>query len=66
MLALGQTGQNLCGVRGHSRNDSHKVLVSCVLSRTYGNPANPVNNRHLRIKRALLYQLSYAPTFASI
>jgi hypothetical protein len=31
-------------VRWHSRNDSRNVFVNCVLSRTYGNPANPVSS----------------------
>ena len=30
-------------VRGHSRNDSRNVFVYCVLSRTYGSPANPIS-----------------------
>jgi len=30
-------------VGGQSRNDSRNVFVNCVLSRTYGNPANPVS-----------------------
>jgi hypothetical protein len=30
-------------VRGHSRNNSRNVFVNCVLSRTYGSPANPVS-----------------------
>jgi len=36
-------GRVFMGVRGHSRNDSRNVFVNCVLSRTYGNPANPVS-----------------------
>jgi hypothetical protein len=45
MLALGQTfiRASIYAGPGHSRNDSRNVFVNRVLSRTYGNPANPVS-----------------------